>query len=68
MEYALWVKKSEINGLQPMSLNPYSNGICSLRRLDYVFDCNLLLVLILILMEYALWDNILTAARESKRS
>ena len=67
MEYALWVGKEQgRNARIIFSLNPYSNGICSLRwwgyrplwlQEDYV--------LILILMEYALWDikEVIAAAK-----
>ena len=43
---------------QMMSLNPYSNGICSMRWHRPCLSAWLLYVLILILMEYALWETV----------
>ena len=58
MEYALWVLLEPVDDLK-FGLNPYSNGICSMRMATrgQTGAC-LLAVLILILMEYALWASI----------
>ena len=40
-----------------MSLNPYSNGICSLSGNNFEKIRESDIVLILILMEYALWEE-----------
>ena len=57
MEYALWPWKEMSSFLRETSLNPCSNGICSLTE-NAAFDSTPeFRVLILVLMEYALWHN-----------
>ena len=46
----------ECNDFEETCLNPYSNGICSLSRPERGWWFTWRSVLILILMEYALWD------------
>ena len=56
MEYAQWGVQAQGNRQDFVSLNPYSNGICSMRAIaPKVDESNE--VLILILMEYAQWVN-----------
>ena len=60
MEYALWESTQLLFPLLEQSLNPYSNGICSLSS-PVIKEIKLShAVLILILMEYALWDRLRT--------
>ena len=59
MEYALWVSVLRVIQLVLLSLNPYSNGICSLSRGVNPNDRTTVWVLILILMEYALWAKMI---------
>ncbi len=55
MEYALWAMMVLIILMQFQSLNPYSNGICSMSDIPDHSRKRMWPVLILILMEYALW-------------
>ena len=58
MEYALWRRAIHWLARQErQSLNPCSNGICSLTIKVYGVDENGNKVLILVLMEYALWPS-----------
>ena len=54
MEYALRDIKTTERQLNTLSLNPYSNGICSTSMKHFNYKIALNHVLILILMEYAL--------------
>ena len=59
MEYALWEKEREVYDNNNDGLNPYSNGICSVRTAWSASMWSLQFkVLILILMEYALWEQL----------
>ncbi len=56
MEYALWVVDLDApHGEVHSGLNPYFDGICSLSAATLLCRANQDSVLILILMEYALW-------------
>ena len=56
MEYALWpLRVSGRSSPTVKSLNPCSNGICSLTVLNSRLSFWQMKVLILVLMEYALW-------------
>ena len=55
MEYAQWDWCSQLVEGIKTSLNPYSNGICSM-RLNFISYGTSNCVLILILMEYAQWE------------
>ncbi len=57
MEYALWGKQVCRCLTSWWSLNPYSNGIYSMRRCNSLLFEKARSVLILILMEYTLWGR-----------
>ena len=57
MEYALWEISDDAEVKLTSSLNPYSNGICSVRDVPVQRPYHHSDVLILILMEYALWEE-----------
>ncbi len=56
MEYTLWESVKSIWVQFMYGLNPYSNGIYSVRLSSVTQRFHLLVVLILILMEYTLWE------------
>ena len=55
MEYALWAIMDALFRNLRTSLNPCFNGICSLRTALWMTWIPVMSVLILVLMEYALW-------------